>query len=271
MNENELTLEEKWEQAGISNNFIFYKIMRNNKNICKRLLEILLSMEIDYIEMQQEEEINIDFESKGVRLDVYAKNQKNAFNIEMQAINTKELPKRARYYQGVMDVDLLKSGQHYESLRSSYIIFICLDDIFNCGLPVYTFENLCKENNSLPLGDRAYKYFFIAKNCDKINDDEQRAFLKLVASNKVTSNFSKELESLVKAAKHNVQWRKQYMDLEREKLYARDEGIAIGEERKSIEDAVLLVKKYKISPEQAAKDLEAPLEKVLEKLKDNSN
>ena len=57
--------------------------MRNNTDVCKRLLEILLEMEIDYIEMSSEEEINIDFQSKGIRMDVYAKNQKECFNVEM--------------------------------------------------------------------------------------------------------------------------------------------------------------------------------------------
>ena len=37
----EQTLEEKWENATIANNFIFYKVMRNNPAVCKELLEIL--------------------------------------------------------------------------------------------------------------------------------------------------------------------------------------------------------------------------------------
>ena len=36
-----------------------------------------------------------------------------------------------------------------------------------------------------------------------------------------------------------------------------------------VEAAVTLVKKYKVSPEEAAKDMDAPLEKVLEALKEN--
>ena len=37
----ELTPEEKWEQATIANNFIFYKVMRNNPDVCKELLELI--------------------------------------------------------------------------------------------------------------------------------------------------------------------------------------------------------------------------------------
>ena len=78
-----LTPEEKWEKATIANNFIFYKVMRNNPDVCKELLEILLEMEIDHIEIRSEETVEIDFGSKGIRLDVYAKNASQAFNLEM--------------------------------------------------------------------------------------------------------------------------------------------------------------------------------------------
>ena len=43
----EQTLDEKWENATIANNFIFYKVMRNNPDICKELLEILLEFRIE--------------------------------------------------------------------------------------------------------------------------------------------------------------------------------------------------------------------------------
>ena len=125
----QLTPEEKWEKATIANNFIFYKVMRNHPDVCKELLEILLEMEIDHIEMHGEKIIETDFDSKSIRLDVYAKDNKQAFNIEMQAADTKELPERARYYQGVIDVDSLNAGQPYKELKDSYVIFICIPDI----------------------------------------------------------------------------------------------------------------------------------------------
>lgn len=81
--ETQLTPEQKWEQATIANNFIFYKVMRHNPDVCMELLEILLEMEIDHIEMRGEETVEIDFGSKGIRLDVYAKNKSQAFNLEM--------------------------------------------------------------------------------------------------------------------------------------------------------------------------------------------
>lgn len=68
----ELTFEDEWKNATIANNFIFYKVMRHNPDVCKQLLEILLEIKIDHIEMTQEEYVEIDFGKKAVRLDVYA-------------------------------------------------------------------------------------------------------------------------------------------------------------------------------------------------------
>jgi hypothetical protein len=79
----EITPEQKWKNATIANNFIFYKVMRHNPDVCKELLEILLEFKIDHIEMKQEEEIEIDYGKKGVRLDVYAFGSTKAFNLEM--------------------------------------------------------------------------------------------------------------------------------------------------------------------------------------------
>ncbi len=262
--EEKLTPEEKWERATIANNFIFYKVMRNNTDVCKRLLEILLEMEIDYIEMSSEEEINIDFQSKGIRLDVYAKNQKECFNVEMQATDTNELPERARYYQGVIDVDILRSGQTYKELKNSYIIFICIEDIFKKGLAKYTFENSCLESPEIKLNDRAYKYFFIAKNSDKILNEEQKAFLQLVINKKGTDSFTKQIEKLAEEAKSNLQWKRQYMEWERQRVYDFEAGREKGISQHAIESATNLLKMNVLTVDQIAQAEGLPIEKVLE-------
>ena len=85
VNEIEQALEEKWKNATIANNFIFYKVMRNNPDVCKELLEILLQIKIDHIEMKTEETIEVDFGKKGIRMDVYASGENEAFDLEMQS------------------------------------------------------------------------------------------------------------------------------------------------------------------------------------------
>ena len=45
-----LTPAEKWERATLADNFIFCKVMTENPDLCKELLEMLLTIKIDRIE-----------------------------------------------------------------------------------------------------------------------------------------------------------------------------------------------------------------------------
>ena len=60
-------------------------------------------------------------ECKGVRLDVYANDEKNTrYDIEMQVAKQK-LGKRAGYYHSQMDMDALGSGHEYNELPGAYV------------------------------------------------------------------------------------------------------------------------------------------------------
>ena len=82
------------------------------------------------------------YESKGIRLDVYVSDPDRVFDIEIQTSIPPSLPKRTRYYQSFMDIDNLLRGQSYAELKESCVIFICTQDPFGEGLPVYTFRSV---------------------------------------------------------------------------------------------------------------------------------
>ena len=90
---------------------------------------------------------------------------RGGINIEMQCSDDQSsgLAKRTRYYQAMIDMDMLKKGEVYNQLRPSYIIFICTFDAFDEGLPMYTFRNRCVEKDGLELGDEATKIFLNSK------------------------------------------------------------------------------------------------------------
>jgi len=206
------TAEENWDSLTLANNFIFCKVMESNPDLCKHLLELLLHIEIDHIEPPQvERTFQESISSKGVRFDVYTKSENEIFDIEIQTVRKKNLPKRARYYQSIIDVSNLNSGVNYKNLKDTYIIFICLQDVFGKGLPVYSFENICTEDKETKLDDRAFKIFFNAENCDKIESVEERAFFNFLKGKAADDNFTKHLEEKVFLAKKNLEWRNQYM------------------------------------------------------------
>ncbi len=263
-----LTPEQKWEQATLANNFIFYKVMKNHPDACQHLIEMLLGVKIEKMEMHNEEVLDIDHDSKGVRLDVYIKDTNKMYDIELQATDTKELPERARYYQDVMDLSSLNKGDFYKDLKDSYVIFICLKDIFYKGLPIYTFENICKEDLKTRLNDRTQKCFFIADLCARmIENEEVRNFFEFLISNKASSKYTKDLKEYVSDAKHNSQWRVQYMTLERFQAYAFENSRIAGEQNKAIEAARSFYANG-VSVELIAKSLNMTIEQVKEIISD---
>ena len=277
-----LTPEEKWERATFADSFIFYKVMRNHPRECQKVIELLLGIKIKSMTVHPEEQIDLDHDSKGVRLDVYVQDEERVFDIEIQVADTRELPERSRYYSALMSLDSLKSGEPYKMLKESHVIFICMEDIFGAGLPVYTFEDVCLENRDVKLHDRDYRHFFIAPICAKmIEDEEKRRFFEFLISNTAGSPLTDRLMDYVEDAKHNMQWRFSYMTLERLQYYAfqngkadgleegRTEGFAEGERKKALEGALILVNDFNVSPELAAEKMGIPLTELLEMQKNS--
>ena len=228
-NEKEMTLAEKWDSLTLADNFIFCKLMSTNLDLCQDLLEVLLNIKIDHLKLANAEQtMQETFDARGVRLDVYAKDDKRIFDIEIQTTKKKNLQKRSRYYQGIIDVDNLPMGIDYDQLKETYIIFLCLDDIFGKDLPVYTFENICVENNEIKLNDGCHKIFFNASKCDKMENEDAKSFFELLKGSKSDSKLANRFKEKIAYLKQNLDLRRQYMvwalALEEEKQIAREEA-----------------------------------------------
>ena len=148
-----------WEELTFTDNFIFCKVMED-ESLCKELLETLLDIKIKKIVYQKTEESIIpDYESKSIRFDVYVKDSERIFDIEMQTYDETAIAKRARYYQGICDVDNLLKGTKYDKLPESFIIFICTKDPFEHNLPVYDVKKIFK-NTEIEYNDYVHTIFF---------------------------------------------------------------------------------------------------------------
>lgn len=219
-----------WEELEIKDDFMFAKVMRD-KRICKMLLERLLQTKIrDIVYLDEQKTIDIEKDAKSVRLDVYLEEENRVFNLEMETTNKGNLPKRSRYYQGMIDLNTIEKGENYKKLKESYIIFICTFDPFHQGKAQYTFENLCLEDKELKLNDGAKKVFFNAKDYINAEDEEVREFLKYVNGEKSDNPFVKEIEDKVAQVKKNEEWRLEYVTLLMRDQENQEIGIEIGKE-----------------------------------------
>ena len=202
--------------------------------LCKELLQrILPGLKIDHIEYPETQKaIRPDIDAKSVRLDVYVEDGKGTvYDIEMQVGMSKELPKRTRYYQSLLDMRMIDKGEPYKKLKPSYIIFICPFDQFGMGRHIYTFENICKEDKSVSLKDGTTKIFLNAKGTMDDVSPELKAFLDYVAGKKPADPFVDELEEAVKNARKNREWRHEYMTLLMRDQENIEKGMEIGTAR----------------------------------------
>ena len=202
-----------WEELEIKDDFMFAKVMRD-KEICKKLLERLLQTKIrDIVYLEEQKAIDIEKDAKSVRLDVYIEERNRVFNLEMQTTNKRNLPKRSRYYQGMIDLNTIEKGENYKKLKESYVIFICTFDPFHQGKAQYTFENYCIEDKELKLDDGTKKIFFNAKDYINAENEELREFLKYVNGEKSDNPFVREVEDRVAQVKASKEWRLEYVTL----------------------------------------------------------
>ena len=85
------------------------------------------------------------------------------------------------------------------------------------------------------------------------------------------NGFANRLSDIVQELKDNEEFRSDYLDMnlhDKDLIrWAKKEGLAEGASQKAVEAAVPLIQKYNANPEDAARDMGAPLEAVLDKLR----
>ena len=220
-----------WEELTIRDDYMF-KLVMKSRRICKKMLEGMLRIRIAKIRyLETEKSIAAPYRSKGIRLDVYVKDEKDTvYNIEMQVrrLEGDALFKRVRYYQSMMDADLLAAGADYDELNKTIIIFICPFDPFGEGRYIYTFENLCMENKELELRDGATKIFLNTKGTIGDITDTIKAFLRYVDGVVTDNSLVQEIEEEIRKVKLEEGERVNYMTFAMKMMEERKEGRAEG-------------------------------------------
>ncbi len=237
---NAKTFLERWQALTITNRYIFYRVMRDNQDICLRLLQLILpELDIERIEfLEEEKQIEETPESRGVRLDAYAGDGRHVYDIEMQQQKRDDLRRRSRYNQAMVDEELLDKRARFSELKDSYVIFLSPFDLFGQKRIRYTFRNWCDEDKSLELKDGAVKVFINALGVRESADPDLLAFLDLMMGKKSENRFAKKVQKAVDVVKLDREGRHRYMTVEmwiREeaeiaKIEGRAEGIAEGRE-----------------------------------------
>ena len=233
--ENEIYRIKPVEELRFTDDFMFCRVMQTPE-LCKGVIERLLGIKVERIEYPElQKEIRPYYSAHGVRMDVYVKDSDRIFDIEMQTSVPDDLPRRMRYYQSMIDIDTLIKGSEYETLKESYVIFLCTKDPFGLGLPVYSFSTVCKEKKDFALNDGINKLFFNASAAALEKNLEIKGFLGYLCSGKPSDTFTEDIEQRVERLKINEIFRSNYMmdalPLHDARKAGLKEGIALGEKR----------------------------------------
>lgn len=150
-------------QLNLSDFALFMSVMKVKEAYEDVLSIILDEPDLKLKEVKAEQVILNKSGKRAIRLDAWALDVKDRqFDMEMQNdSDSDDIRKRSRFYQGLIDTPVLKSGKEtrYKYLPSTVIIFITREDIFGKNLAKYTFSERCEEVSDLPLEDGTSKIF----------------------------------------------------------------------------------------------------------------
>jgi len=251
---------------------LFLSVMKN-KQAYKCVLSIILDEpEIEMEEVKVEQVILNKFGKRAIRLDAWGRTTDDRqVNMEMENNSGNDnVVKRSRYYQGLLDSPILKSGKKtkYKELPSTIIIFITQEDIFGRDRAKYTFTEQCEEIQGLHLEDGTTKIFLNMSS--KNGSKELVSLLQYMKNTKldnpeiqVKDGRIVELDKIVSEVKESEEWEEVQMNI-------LEIGISKGIDRGEMQKLVSLVCK-KLAKGNSAEEIADMLEEETEVIQNISD
>lgn len=155
--------------------------------------------------------------------------QRDIYDIEPNKVKEKKrLPRKMRYYHGLIDTKLLKTGIDYEKLPRVFIIMILPYDPFDQNRMVYTIKNQCVEDREVSYEDGAIKMFLYTKGMEGNPSQNLIDMLKYIEKSTeghITNPDIRRIDELVKDIKENEEVGVAYMKSWEREEYIRRQGI----------------------------------------------
>ena len=145
--------------------------------------------------------------ARAVRYDIYAQDEAGrTLVLEMQVKDERDLAERIRYYQGMMDQLLLRSGDSYRQLATfpTYVIFFCQFDYYGRGWARYRFEDRELTDPLMTAHNGQHSVIFNATASDYRRAGALGPFLDLMAGNVNNKDkFIAQIQAEIKSIKMN--------------------------------------------------------------------
>lgn len=244
----------KLEDLNLIDNFLFQQTLSNEdgEEFARILLSTILGKPIRKVRITpQKSLLGTDTDKHGIRLDAYIEdvsdeNNPNLTDVELlhdvydiepnKTYEKPTLPKRMRYYHGLVATQLLSAGSGYENLPNVVIIIILPYDPFDKNRMVYTIENHCTEDPTIPYNDGAKKIFLYTKGTEGNPSQALKDMLKYIeesTEDNVTNQDIASIQQFVNKVKHKNEVGINYMKSWEVEKAARNNGYHEGTQKMS--------------------------------------
>ena len=264
-------------ELNLMDNFLFHEMLLQEdvrEEFCRILLKTILNKEVRHVKVTPQKTIlGADTNKHGIRLDAYIEAVVGSDSIDADVVpdiydiepnrtyERETLPKRMRYYHGMIDSRFLQAGQTYDKLPNVVIIFILPYDPFGKDRMVYTIRNEVLEEPDIEYNDGSLKMILYTKGKTKGSSKELQDMLRYIEQSTADNVTNQDIESvhhLVNRVKARKEVDLSYMKSWEWDDYNKKLGIQEGIEKgiaKGIQSLILSCRKHNISNEDILADL----------------
>ena len=240
MNDN-LSQKTQLKDLTLLDRFLFSETIEDPRNL-QIILEIILGKEVllKYLPQPEKEQKKSPL-YRYIRVDVWSEDIYNTvYDVEVQKKDTRNLPRRSRFYQSLMDGRLLKPGESdFNQLKDICLIIIAPFDIFGYEKYQYTFEMRCREVPQLAMEDGATRIFLNThgKNPEDVSPELVELLYYMEHSNQRTSvsyqssrvrELQGNVNTIVENEEMGVRFMQAWEELLLERQEGREEGLQLG-------------------------------------------
>lgn len=236
----------KLEDLNLIDNFLFQAVLSDKtegEEFARILLSTILGKQIRNVRIVPQKNIlGLDTDKHGIRLDAYIEDVSDELNSNLADVdlipdvydiepnNSYEkpsLPKRIRYYHGLIDTQLLSTGVNYDKLPNMIIIVILPYDPFDKNRMIYTIRNQCTEDPSIPYDDGSRKIYLYTRGTEGNPSQALQDMLKYMENStddNVTNQNIASIQELVNKVKRKKEVGISYMKSWEMEELARKQG-----------------------------------------------
>ena len=223
-------------------------MIQNNKEVAEYILQVIMEMEdLKVLEVHSQDSVSNIF-GRSARFDILAKDNKGKlYNIEIQRTNAGAIRKRARFNSSILDQKGIDTGENYDKLNETYIIFITENDVLKGALPIYHIERTILETKEL-FNDEEHiiyvnsSYTTLKTNLGRLMHD--------FYCNKADDMLCLPIKEATKKLKETKEGNKQMCEIA-EELISKGKAEAIAEDKEAV--ILMLEKDFGLSHEEAVK------------------